>query len=111
MSPFSAVLRNALALALLAPGGAVLAADPAPGRALAEQYCARCHTIGPDGAFKEFPPSFPAIAVYRTDQQIRDRIMAPPYHSGMPRFIEWTFDRGDIDDVVAYIRSLEGAIE
>lgn len=94
-------------LAMLA-GGAASAqdmGDPAAGKLLAEQYCARCHDVGPEGAFKQMPPSFAAIATYWGDDQVWNRIMFP-VHTGMPAM--WEFLAPDnVAHVTAYIRSLE----
>ena len=39
------------------------AADPAAGRKLAEQWCARCHNIEKGAPFKLTPPSFASVVV------------------------------------------------
>lgn len=102
-----AVLAATVALAALP--GAVLAAPPegdaAAGRAVAEQWCARCHDIAPGGAFRQEPPAFAAIAVYRTPERIWAQIMAPQVHTAMP-------DLASVlglsaADLTAYITSLE----
>lgn len=76
------------------------------GRALAEEWCVRCHNIDPDGPFKLQPPSFAAIAVYRSKQQIYARIAIPSIHSGMPQ-VAYVLTPENILDLVAYIVSLE----
>ena len=78
--------------------------DPEAGRNLAERWCSRCHDIGPDVRFKQEPPGFAAIAVYRTQLQVLDRILAP--HAGMPQVIP-ILDGDDLDDVISYILSLD----
>jgi mono/diheme cytochrome c family protein len=93
----------ALAACLTLPGAA-FAADPAAGRALAEEWCVRCHNIEKGAPFKLRPPSFASIAVYRPDDDIRDRILAP--HVSMPD-VQWMLDVADIDHLAAYIASLE----
>ncbi len=78
------------------------------GRVLAEQVCSKCHDIGPNGKMKQDPPSFAAIAVYRTRDQLFGKIIAP--HVGMPKVIEqwaWIANQGNVDDIVAYIQSLD----
>ncbi|MFA8386828.1 MAG: cytochrome c [Pelagibaca sp.] len=75
------------------------------GRQIAEEYCVACHNVDPGGAFKQEPPSFAAIAIYRSPQQIRERIVTP-IHAAMPRYTEYMIG-GNIDDMVAYIASLE----
>ena len=54
------------------------------------------------------PPSFTAIAGYRPADQILSRIMFPALHSPMPAWSNW-ISRDEVDDLVAYIQSLEGS--
>ncbi|SMX49242.1 c-type cytochrome [Maliponia aquimaris] len=97
------MMTAALVLAL---AGAAQAQDVAEGRALAEEFCARCHDIEDGGAMKTYPPSFDSIALFRSEEQIRARIIFPDLHTSMP---QWgTFlDMGQVADVTAYILSLE----
>ena len=76
------------------------------GRRLAEEWCSQCHDISADGPFKLYPPSFAAVAVYRSPDQISSRISFPRRHYGMPR-IGLILDIEAVDDLVAYITSLE----
>jgi mono/diheme cytochrome c family protein len=75
------------------------------GRMIADEYCSRCHNIEPNGSFKLETPSFAAIAKYRSAEQVRRRIIRP-IHERMPRYIDYMIG-GNIDDMVAYIMSLE----
>ncbi len=103
----NAILLSAgLALIQLA-GIPAYAAEAAAGEKLAAENCARCHDIGPDGAFKEHPPSFASIAAYRSREQIYYRIVAPPSHSGMPDVAFYLLGREQVEDLLAYIVSLE----
>ncbi|MGF1563086.1 MAG: c-type cytochrome [Geminicoccaceae bacterium] len=86
--------------------GAGQAQDLANGERVATEMCVACHDVGADGAFKQYPPSFAAIAVYRSPEQILGRIIYPPQHGRMPQ-MGLVLDRDTIDDVVAYIMSLE----
>ena len=101
---FRSLLTLATAFAVL-PGIAG-AADIEAGRATSEEWCTDCHVIGADGAFKQDTPSFAAIAVYRSEEQIRQRIMFPAVHAAMPR-MGLVLDPRTIDNLVAYIASLE----
>lgn len=94
------------AVFVLALAGAAQAQDVAQGRALAEEFCTRCHDIEDGGVMKTYPPSFDSIAIYRSEEQIRARILFPNLHSSMP---QWgTFlDMSQVADVTAYILSLE----
>lgn len=75
------------------------------GRMIADEYCSRCHNIERNGPFKLETPSFTAIAKYRSAEQVRRRIIRP-IHERMPRYIDYMIG-GNIDDMVAYIMSLE----
>ena len=80
--------------------------NPSSGEALAEANCSQCHNISPDGAFKLFPPSFAAIAAYMHPDIIPIRIMYPEHAALMPQFHTY-MNSTNLDDLVAYIRSLE----
>jgi len=99
--------RLVLAAVLAAGAGQASAqeADPEAGFTIAQEFCASCHTIGPDLYFKQEPPSFASIALYRTDRGIRNRILAP--HIGMPTLGPILLDGDKLEDLIAYIRSLD----
>jgi mono/diheme cytochrome c family protein len=102
-------MRNVLlAGAVLSVIGAMPASagDAANGQSIAEQRCARCHVIARGGAFKLKPPSFQAIAIYRTADDIWQRIIAPNPHSNMPE-VQWTLTPDEVQDLIAYITSLD----
>ena len=80
--------------------------DPANGATLAQEYCSRCHNVEVNGPFKLHPPSFASIAAYRSPEQIYGRIAFPPLHASMPQ-VGYMLDPGNIEDMVAYIVSLE----
>ena len=84
--------------------------DALRGQAIAKQQCARCHDIAKGGAFKKMPPSFQAIAIYRTRPDIWARILAPSPHAGMPD-MTWTLKAEDVQDLLAYITELDVAVE
>jgi mono/diheme cytochrome c family protein len=86
---------------------ALSAGDSAEGHKLAKEHCARCHDVEPGGAFKEYPPSFAAIAVYRSEPHIRALILYPTLHSAMPEVPLYLLGSESLDDLVAYITSLE----
>lgn len=84
--------------------------DAARGQAIAQQQCARCHDIAKGGAFKKMPPSFQAIAIYRTRPDIWARIIAPSPHAAMPE-MTWTLTADQVQDLLAYITSLDVPVE
>jgi len=77
------------------------------GERAARKSCAICHNVEKNGPFKQNPPSFAAIAVYRSDNQIRNRIFYPDVHSGMRKQLGFVFSVDTVEDLVSYIRSLE----
>ena len=91
-------------LALLA--GSAAAQDVDRGLELAQEHCSRCHDISNTGENKTYPPSFASIAVFRDQDQIRARTVFPQMHSPMPQMI-YMLSSDDIDDMVAYIVSLD----
>lgn len=93
-------------LATVMTSAAVAEGDVDLGAEIARESCVRCHDVESNGAFKEYPPSFAAIAVYRSDDQIYGRIMFPPVHVGMPE-IGYMLSPINVEHLVAYIRSLE----
>jgi mono/diheme cytochrome c family protein len=76
------------------------------GAKIAREACARCHNVEAGGAFKQEPPSFASIAVYRSKAQIYGRIVYPPLHSGMPN-LGYRLTPLNVNHLVAYIMSLE----
>ena len=98
-------------LVALAPAGALAQeGDAARGQAIAEAQCARCHDVAKGGAFKKMPPSFQAIAIYRTAPDIWSRIIAPSPHAAMPD-MTWTLTAEEVQDVLAYIVSLDQPVQ
>lgn len=84
------------------------AQDAEEGRQIAEDFCTRCHNIEPGGPAKLYPPSFASIASFRAADDIRWKVIAPPLHTGMPQLGDFLAPPS-LDDVVAYIVSLEGS--
>ena len=83
------------------------AGDMTKGAQLARDSCASCHNVEPGGPFKQYPPSFAAIAVYHSADQIHMRIIFPPQHSSMPQLAQIVYNVDNVEDLVAYITSLE----
>lgn len=92
-----------LAAALEAPAAAETG-NAARGRALAEQFCAKCHAVVPGRTGPEpAVPSFMRMAAdpEQTRSSLRQFIMLPHYEM-QPQ----TLTSAEIDDVIAYILSL-----
>ncbi len=95
-----------LSLGVIPADLAMAEGDAMTGQNLAKDWCARCHDISADGPFKQTPPSFASIAVYRAPDDIRWRIQYPAEHANMPR-LGYFLDTEDLDHLVAFIVSLE----
>lgn len=93
-------------LTMVVVSPAIAQSDADLGAEIARESCVRCHNVEPDGPFKEQPPSFAAIAVYRSDEQIYGRIVFPPLHAAMPQ-LGYLLTPDNVEHLVAYIRSLE----
>lgn len=96
----AAILAAALAAPALAESG-----NAARGRAIAEQFCAKCHAIAPGRTSAEpNAPSFLRMAAdpEQTRSSLRQFITLP--HFEMP---PQTITSAEIDDVIAYILSLK----
>ena len=97
------IIASAIASLLIGPAQAQ---DVSKGAKLAQELCARCHDVTADGPFKLYPPSFAAIAAYRTGEFIFSRILYSPVHSGMPQMGEM-LTREQVADLLVYIGSVE----
>lgn len=102
------MLRHALVLfVLLVPTGAAAQGDPARGADFARRNCGECHATGPGGtsatprapAFRDLHRRYP---VEQLAEALAEGIVTG--HRGMPAFELTT---AQIDDVIAYLRSLE----
>jgi mono/diheme cytochrome c family protein len=104
-----AVLLPLLLLAACAPVAppAPPPADAAAGQRLAEQRCASCHAVGPTGASprRNAPPFRDLHRRYPVDQLAES--LAEGIVTGHPDMPAFTFDRQEIEDFLAYLRSLE----
>ncbi len=107
-------IRRSVIAALLAAGPGLVAhaeshlagGNIAEGEKLARELCAQCHHVEAGGQFKHHPPTFSAIAVYRSQEQIFGRIVYPPLHTGMPT-LGFRLSPDNMRHLIAYIASLE----
>jgi mono/diheme cytochrome c family protein len=79
------------------------AGDPVSGKDIAGRWCAQCHLVD-GGRARGAAPPLPAIArdVSWTDDRLAAFLTKP--HGGMRGF---SLSRQEIENLVAYIRSLE----
>jgi cytochrome c len=76
------------------------------GRALAERHCAGCHATGPagDSPVPEAPPFRYLKAKYPVDSLAE--ALAEGIVAGHPAMPEVTFEAGEIEDLLAYLKTL-----
>lgn len=102
--------RYGRALAIVAPAllsaGTALAADAKHGAVVAKRWCAACHVVSGDqkSGSADVPP-FAEIARRRTDPKALAAFLADPH----PKMPDMHLTRREIEDIVAYIRSLNPA--
>ncbi len=80
------------------------AADPELGQALVARWCEECHLANGNPNASDAAPPFGQIAndsAY-TDSRLRGWLYEP--HPPMPNF---SLDRREIDNIIAYIRTLK----
>ncbi|GGJ32407.1 c-type cytochrome [Neoroseomonas lacus] len=80
--------------------------DPASGLRLATTWCASCHQVTPGGAGPsgDAAPSFRSIARMPSTTSMSLRVFLQTPHPNMPDF---HLSREELDDVVAYLISLQ----
>ncbi|MBN8606130.1 MAG: cytochrome c [Caulobacterales bacterium] len=84
-----------------------IAANEVEGHRLAEVHCARCHAIGAEG---ESPhPMAPAFRTLSRDYPVNalEEAFAEGILVGHPEMPEFRFEPDQVDDLVAYIQSIQ----
>ncbi len=79
------------------------AGNPEAGWQLSRQWCTSCHLVDEAGQGTDMAPPFPTIArdEHRSEKWLRAWLTSP--HPPMPNL---NLSRGQIDDVIAYLKSL-----
>ena len=96
----------AIAVLLLAALPVRADGDIAAGRAFAEENCARCHAVGPEGdspleaapRFRNFQTMWPLESL---EEALGEGIV-----TGHPEMPQFELDPAQIDDLLAYLASL-----
>jgi cytochrome c len=98
----------ALLLALLILGAAAQAQEPSRhGRAILQEFCARCHAIGKTGNSRQ-PSALPFRNLGRSfDLDQFPRVLERGISSGHPDMPEFKFSEDDARAVSAYLRSIQ----
>jgi mono/diheme cytochrome c family protein len=96
---------GAVVLAGLVSAQNVASIEPSPeaGAEIAARWCAGCHVVSKSGAGTDAAPSFPSIATRREETELRV-FLSKPHAQAMRGF---TLTRREVEDVVAYIQSLD----
>jgi len=90
--------------ALFLVTNAEAAGDAEHGAVIAKRWCANCHLASPgQTTAKVDPPPFESIARRWRDDHALAIFLADPH----PKMPNWGLSRQEIDDLVAYIRSLD----
>ena len=77
------------------------------GADISARWCAACHVVAPSGAGTDAGPSFVAIAARRSPEQLK-KFLSEPHAKPMRGF---TLSSHEIDDVIAYITTLDQKAE
>jgi cytochrome c len=108
------VTGNAAAFAVLVLAGvlahsAASAQNLTQGRKLAEQYCARCHAVGPAGASPHpSAPPFRAVAAKGHVDDLQEAL-AEGITVGHPDMPEFEFSPEQITNFLSYLKGLAPA--
>lgn len=93
-----------MAAALAVPAASAFAGDAARGRTIAERWCSACHVVSSEQRSASADvPSFADIASRRSDAKRLGNFLVDPH----PKMPDLHLTRSEIDDIVAYIRSLD----
>ncbi len=94
-------------MALVAPSAAWASGDVAAGEKLAEVHCSRCHAIGNQGAsLLEGAPPFRDLKLRYPIEDLAEAL-AEGMVTAHPQMPVFTFSPEEIDDLLAYLDSLE----
>ena len=97
------VTRAFFAIAVVCAAAPASAVDADNGRKLSKLWCAACHVVSSDQTSASVDvPTFADIARRKTEKKPLAAFLAEP-HGKMPNM---SLSRSEIDDIVAYIRSL-----
>ena len=101
------LIQTSVAIAVTALSTASMAADMERGETLAREWCSSCHLTSPDQASAgDAAPTFEAIAETAETRSSDLRAWLADPHPPMPNF---DLTRREIDDLLAYIESLDGS--
>lgn len=97
------VTRAFFAIAVVCAAAPASAVDADNGQKLSKLWCAACHVVSSDQTSASVDvPTFADIARRKTEKKPLAAFLAEP-HGKMPNM---SLSRSEIDDIVAYIRSL-----
>jgi mono/diheme cytochrome c family protein len=101
---FRSVSASVLLLAQLVSAQPTVAADVQHGEIIAKRWCAACHVVSAEQKSASADvPSFADIARRRKSRKALAAFLTDPH----PKMPNMNLSRAEIDDIVAYIRSLD----
>ncbi len=102
-----ALAAGAALAAASAAGGGAHAASVSHGRQLAQRNCGMCHAIGPTGESRhKAAPPFRTLS-QRYPIEMLAEALAEGMLTGHPDMPEFRFDPPEIQDLIAYIKSVQ----
>jgi mono/diheme cytochrome c family protein len=94
---------GALAMAPL-PTRAAAPPDAAQGKTIVKHWCAACHQVAPDQ--KPVSADVPSFLFIAHQQKLTVKVLTDFLSTPHPRMPDMGLTRGEIADIVAYIKSL-----
>ena len=96
-----------VAMTCLVPGLVLAEGSPQQGRRFVEAHCARCHAVGKTGPSPlAIAPPFRTLHERYPVEDLREAL-AEGIVTGHPAMPEFRLDSDQIEDVVAYLKTLE----
>ena len=105
MPPVAAIIL-ALSAAQSPAAESEMEASIARGQGLLEERCSTCHAVAATGE-SPFQPAPPFRTLHEKYVSDLEEALAEGIVSGHPAMPEFTFEPGQIDDIVTYLRTLQ----
>jgi cytochrome c len=100
-------MRDALVASLVLAALPAHAQSVTNGKTIAQAHCAKCHAIGPTGTSPmNAAPPFRTLHL-RYPVEGLEESLAEGIYTGHPAMPEFRFEPDQIEDLIAYLKSLE----
>ncbi len=87
------------------PSLAATPPDPAHGQTIVKRWCAGCHQVTPDQ--KPVSSDVPSFLFIAHQEKLTEKVLSDFLATPHPRMPDMGLTRGEIADIVAYIKSLD----